>query len=368
MDFLDTVYFNNTIRSYCIVAGTILVMLLLKRYFSRYIAALLYRLFNRLWKTVDQQSFIDLVVEPLEWLLFILIAVFAIDKLNFPVNWQYKIYGHAVDEIIGRLGIGIIIISFTFFLLRIIDFIALVLEQKAARTADKSDDQLVIFFRDFLKVIIVIISLLLLIKACFNQPIGNLLTSLSIVGAAIALAAKESLENLIASFIIFFDKPFTSGDIVKVNAITGTVEKIGLRSTRIRTTDKTLVTVPNKQMVDNITDNWSMRTHRRGEIKLELTTATKSVQTQQLIEAIKKLMMSKSDIINSSTVHLTEITKNGIVISAEYFTPHIPYDAFTQLKEELSFAVKDLLEQNNIDMATASNSFTIINETKESSQ
>jgi MscS family membrane protein len=265
MDFLDTIYLNNTVRSYCIVGGTIILMLLLKRYFSRYVAALLYRLFNHIWKTVDKQNFIDLVVEPLEWLLFILIAFFAIDKLNFPVAWQYKIYGHAVDDVITRLGIGIIIISFTFFLLRIIDFIALVLEQKAAGTTDKSDNQLVIFFRDFLKVIIVIIGLLLLIKACFNQPIGTLLTSLSIVGAAIALAAKESLENLIASFIIFFDKPFTAGDIVKVNAITGTIEKIGLRSTRIRTADKTLVTVPNKQMVDNITDNWSIRTHRGVE-------------------------------------------------------------------------------------------------------
>jgi MscS family membrane protein len=368
MDFLDTIYLNNTVRSYCIVGGIILLMLLLKRYFSRYVAALLYRLFNRIWKTVDKQNFIDLVVEPLEWLLFILIAFFAIDKLNFPVAWQYKIYGHAVEDVITRLGIGIIIISFTFFLLRIIDFIALVLEQKAAGTADRSDDQLVIFFRDFLKVIIVIIGLLLLIKACFNQPIGTLLTSLSIVGAAIALAAKESLENLIASFIIFFDKPFTAGDIVKVNSITGTIEKIGLRSTRIRTADKTLVTVPNKQMVDNITDNWSMRTHRRGEIKLELAAATSAVQTQQLIEAVKKLMVSKSDIINSATVHLTEITKNGIVITAEYFTAHIPYDAFNQLKEELNFRIKDCLEQNGIDMATAANTFTIINEARESNQ
>jgi MscS family membrane protein len=104
----------------------------------------------------------------------------------------------------------------------------------------------------------------MIIKACFNQPLGHLLTGLSIVGAALALSARESLENLIASFIIFFDKPFFSGDTVKVNNITGTVEKIGLRSTRILTTDKTLVTVPNKQMVDSIVDNWSMRNTTPG--------------------------------------------------------------------------------------------------------
>jgi hypothetical protein len=79
-------------------------------------------------------------------------------------------------------------------------------------------------------------------------------------------------------------------------------------------------------------------------------------------------MVSKSDIINSATVHLTEITKNGIVIIAEYFTAHIPYDAFNQLKEVLNFSVKDLLEQQGIDMASAANTFTIINEARESNQ
>ena len=90
------------------------------------------------------------------------------------------------------------------------------------------------------------------------------------MGAAIALATRESLENLIASFIIFFDKPFATGDTVKVLQFTGTVEKIGLRSTRIRTESKTYITVPNKQMVDSVVDNISLRTQRKAEIKLEM--------------------------------------------------------------------------------------------------
>src|SRR5882762_3072698 len=102
MDFLDRIYLDNAIRSYCVVGGTILLMLFFKRYFSRYIAALLYRIFHRIWKNVDKKNFIDLVVEPLEWFLVIIIAVFAIDKLNFPAAWQYKIYGHAIDDIFSR--------------------------------------------------------------------------------------------------------------------------------------------------------------------------------------------------------------------------------------------------------------------------
>ena len=363
MDFFDTIYLDNSIKNYCIVGGTILLMLILKRFLSRYIASILFRLTHRIWKNVEKKSFVDLVVEPLEWFLLILIAVFSIDKLNFPVAWEYNIYGHSANEILTRIGIGIIIISFTWLLLRIIDFIALLLEKKASFTPEKTDDQLVVFFRDFLKVIIAIIGLLLLIKACFNQPIGNLLTSLSIVGAVLALAARESLENLIASFIIFFDKPFITGDTLKVNAVTGVVERIGLRSTRIRTADKTLVTVPNKQMVDSVVDNWSMRTQRRAEIKLDLSATTTANAATDFIAATKKILARVETIISSS-VHLVELNKNGLLINIEYFTAPISLEEFNQLKEEINISLKKLLEDNNLAMTPSTNTVMVVTEQK----
>ena len=365
MDFLDNIYFDNSIRNYCIVGGSILLMLILKRYLSRYIASILFRISRRIWNGIEKKTFTDLVVEPLEWFLLVLISVFAIDKLNFPQAWEYNIYGHSTNEIVSKIGIGIIIILFTWVLLRMIDFIALVLEKKTTHEDTKSSGQLIVFFRDFLKVIFAIAGLLLLIKACFNQPVGNLLTSLSIVGAVLALAAKESLENLIASFIIFFDKPFSTGDVLRVNAVTGTVEKIGLRSTRIRTADKTLVTVPNKQMVDSVVDNWSMRTHRRAEIKLELAASTSIDAATNCIAQIKKLLAAKEDSIIDSSVYLTEINKSGVLITIEYFAQFLSIENFSQLKEDVNIALKKLMEENELTMAAATNTVTIINEPKQ---
>ena len=347
MDFFDTIYFENSVRNYCIVGSTILLVILLKRYLSRYIASLIFRLTNRIWKGLDKQSFFSLLVDPLEWLLFLLIAVFSIDKLNFPAVLNYRIYGHGTDEIISRTGIGIIIIAFSWFLLRIIDFIGQVFEKRASLTLNKSDDQLVVFFRDFLKVIIIIVGFLLLLKACFKQPVGNLLTSLSIIGAVLALAAKESLENLIASFIIFFDKPFITGDTLKVNTITGTVERIGLRSTRIRTLDKTLVTVPNKQMVDSVVDNWTMRTHLRAEIRLGFSSNTPTQTTTDFISDARKMLVEKTG-ISSFSVYLTDLNKNGLHVMIEFFTASLSWDDFNQLKEDVNIALKELMDEKDI--------------------
>ena len=347
------------------MAGTILLALLIKKYLSRYVVSLVYRLMSRIWSTLHKKNFLDLVVEPMSWFLVIVISVFAIDKLHFPEILKFEIYGHSVNDIISRIGPAVIIVTFIWLVLRIIDFIAIVLEEKANLTQDTRDNQLIVFFRDFLKVIVGIIGILLIIKASFHQPIGNVFTGLSLVGAGLALAAKESLENLIASFIIFFDKPFFTGDVVKVNTVTGTVEKIGLRSTRIRTGDKTLVTVPNKQMVDSVVDNWSLRTQRRAEIKLELSSGTSAATLQTISAAIKKILDDKKDQLINSDVFLKDISRNAIIITVEYFTDNVPVKEFFQLKEVINLQVKKLLEDNNTEFAGDSSNIIIKEENRE---
>jgi MscS family membrane protein len=344
MDFLDSIFLDNSIRNYAYLLAVIFFTTILKKFFSRQIATLLYKLVTLIWKNVNKEKFIDLVVAPIGWFVFLSIAIFSIDTLNFPSALQFSIYGHSSKSIFAKIGTAIIIISLTFLMLRIIDFIAFVMEQKAISTRDKSDDQLVFFLRDFLKVLIVIISFLFLLKACFNQPVGTLLTSLSIVGAAIALAAKESLENIIASFIIFFDKPFTTGDTLTVNNVKGKVEKIGLRSTRIRTVERTLVTVPNKQMVDSVVDNISMRNQRRAEISILFPEKNNTEKVKIFIDNIKKKIKIYEESILSSNVFFAEINKDGAIIVIEYFTPSFSKIEFDELKEKINFEILSLLE------------------------
>jgi MscS family membrane protein len=227
-----------------------------------------------------------------------------------------------------------LISTFTSLLIRAIDFAAILLEQRAGQSPDQSDNQLIVFFKDFFKVLIIIISLLVIIRFAFGWNIGSLLTGLSIVGAAIALALKESLENLIASFIIFFDKPFATGDLVKVNAITGTVEKIGLRSTRIRTEQKTFVTVPNKQMVDSVLDNFSLRTQRRAELKVELASTNTPYLLQEFVEKTRIILQREK--VEQSSVTLSDLRLNRVVVDIEYYTAAIPISDFNAIREAVN--------------------------------
>ena len=351
-DFLEQIWWGNPVKNYFIIGGIILFVWLLKKFISRYFAGLLFRVVHGIWKDVDKKSFVNLVVKPLGFFLLILVSIVTLYKLNFPEELNPTLYKYTIKQIVHCFGTIILIVSFIGLLLRMIDFIALILEKRANLTPDQTDNQLIVFFKDFFKVILVIIGVMLVLRFAFDQNIGGLLTGLSIVGAAIALALRESLENLIASFIIFFDKPFVTGDLVKVHNVTGTVERIGLRSTRIRTDQKTYVTVPNKQMVDSILDNLSLRTQRRADLKLELGLSTPARVTEQFISGIEKIL-SRNEIENYS-VHLSDITHTAIIIVSDYYTAPVTIKEFNQVKQEVNLQSLKLMEELKIEIAGAS--------------
>lgn len=350
--FLDKIFLDNSVRSYLIVAGSLLLIFLFKRLLSRYLAGILFSFVKRIARGVDKKSFIKLVVSPLEVFLLVLLSIIVVDKLTFPRILNVVVYKANLREFVDAISIIVLIIVFIWLLLRIMDFIAMILHHRADQTADPADNQLVVFFKDFFKVVLVIFGVLLILKFAFHYNISNLLTGLSIATAAIALSTRESLENLIASFIIFFDRPFTMGDHVKVQEVTGTVERIGLRSTRIRTDQKTYVTVPNKQMVDSILDNLSLRTQRRAFVQLELHAETPHDSVNQFVQRVKNIFNQKKDQVEGHTVFLSDILKNAFIIHVEYFTAPIPVADFNELRQQVNLTLISLMEDMNIKLAT----------------
>ena len=360
MKFLQTTFFNNTVQQYAIVLGAIVFAFILKFILTKILLLVNKKAIQKKWAFVTDEDFITLVAKPLSRFVFVTITILAIDKLNYPVEFNYAIKKIHVYDIFQKIGDGLIIIYFFYFLTKTINFVALILVKSTSGANDKGHDQIVIFLRDLIKIAVGIVAALLILKIVFNQNISNLLTGLSIVGAAVALAAKESIENLIASFIIFFDKPFFTGDTLKVNNVTDTVEHIGLRSTRIRTPERTLVTVPNKQMVDSVVDNMSMRNLRRAEIKIALSEKITPAQIQNFIAEVEKIIKTKSNRIEKHSVHFTEISKDGVVVLLEYFTPAFARAEFDKVKQEINFAIIELLQKHKMEMSTAASNINIV--------
>jgi len=332
------------------IAIILLAMFLLKGIVSKFLCGLLYRLFPKAKKHVSREQFISLVLIPMEWFVVTVVIILSVHKLTFPAVLDIELYKISSRDLVEAIGKAVLVIFFIRLLRRFIDFLGLLFEAKANQTADQSDNQLVVFFRDFFKVVALIIGILMFTRFVLNFNISNLITGLSIITAAVALATRESLENLIASFIIFFDKPFTMGDLVKVENITGNVERIGLRSTRIRTDQKTFITVPNKKMVDSILDNLSLRTQRKAEIRLELSVQTQADQLLQLTEKAGKLL-EQNEIIQQGNVFVTEIGLKSITVQVDYFTAVIEFNSFQEIKQTINLELLNILKTLGIELA-----------------
>ena len=351
--------FDNPLRAYIIVAATILFVILLKRFISRLIGHFLFSFVRKMGSGMDRGDFLKLVVGPIGTFLVVFVTISSIEKLHFPAALDFDIYEVTSRTIFHGMAVIIIIVSFIWLLMRLVDFIAVVLRKKARSGRVPRDNQVIVFIRDFLKALIGIIGLLMILDEAFKVNVSAILTSLGLAGAALALAAKESIENLIASFVIFFDKPFTAGDYLKVNAISGTVEKIGLRSTRIRTDQKTYVTVPNKQMVDSVVDNLSLRTQRKGELRLEVSLSTSAADLDGFVVGVGKIL--KKDKVENGTVFLNDITATAFLVNVDYFTSPITQDEFNAVKQQVNLDVLRLMEKMGLTIAGSSTTISVTN-------
>ena len=352
MPFLDRVFLDNTIGNYMIVAIIILLIVILKRIISKYFTALIFKLGKTQWEGMSKQEFDSITIAPIERILMVMTIIFSFGWLNFPHELEFSIHNVSSREILDSIATAVIIICIVSLVIRFMDFLVMVIRYNSGVKKTPGEYQLIFFFKDFIRVIIIIFGIIFILKYSLKVEIGNLLTGLSIVGAALALSARESLENLIASFVIFFDKPFETGDSIRVNNVKGTVERIGLRSTRVRTAEKSLVTIPNKQMVDSILDNWSERDSVRNEIKIQLSPTNSSGDLEKAIKKIKEILTSTSTKIISYTVHLQEISPEGALIMLIYFTEKdLTAEGMNILLEEINLSVKKMLEENEISSA-----------------
>ena len=348
-DFLSQKFLDNSILAYLQVAGIIALALIIKRIISKFFAQLLYKYFGTKDKAIRKQSFLQLLIGPLENFLLVIIIIISINRLTFPALLDFSVYKISNRLLVDGIVNLALVIVFIRLCIRLVMFAALVLEEKASHTPDQTDNQLVVFFRDFFRVLLILLGLLLILKFVFNYEIGNLVTGLSIVGAALALATKESLENLIASFIIFFDKPFTTGDMVKVQSFTGQVERIGLRSTRMRTDNKTYITVPNKIMVDSILDNISLRTQRRTDLRLDLSPKTSIELVHGIIEKVKIILDKK--MVETSVVFLADANGRAYSVQIEFYTSIKQSIAeYNAIREVINFELIALLKQHKVEL------------------
>ncbi len=199
--------------------------------------------------------------------------------------------------------------------------------------------------------IFVVIGALMVIQS-LGYNVSTLLQGLGIGGLAFALAAQDTIANLFGSLVVATDQPFKMGETVKVAGHTGAVEDIGLRSTKIRLADKSLVVIPNKLMATEAIINLSRFTQRRVEQIIGLTYDTTPEQMEAILADFRALLAADDGVQKETfDVNFTDYAASSLNILFAYFTTDPDFRKHLQLRERINLKIMRAVAARGLSMA-----------------
>ena len=308
----EQIFYKNSLRdwliSLAIIAGALIlnkiIILLNKHLIQKLTAKTKNRLDDILFKMLQAPVLLGII----------LVAIwFAARRLEL---------GTHIESTILKAYKVLTVINITWFVARLAN--ALLEEYLAPKAADKNtlkylDNHLMSILR---RAVLAVIWSFGIVMALNNVgvDVGTLIAGLSIGGLAFALAAQDTIKNIYGGFTIFTDRPFRIGDRIKVDSFDGFVEEIGIRSTRIRTLEKRLVTIPNYRLVEASVENISEEPMRRVLMKLGLTYNTTPEKMNEAMSILRDIPNRINNVFEKDiVVAFTDFTDFSLVITFVYF-------------------------------------------------
>ena len=286
MDILNKIFFGNTLFEWgvglIILLGSFIVVKILYWIFSKIIKKATSKTKNKL-----DDVLVEKLERPIVFFVFIIAYWVAIHYLNF----QESLLNNLEKAAYFALAINI-----TSVLAKITDaLIVHIVMPLTEKTESGFDDQLIPVIRKALKALIWSLGLIIGLDN-IGFDITAMIAGLGIGGLALALAAQDSVKNIFAGVMIFLDKPFKLKDRIQISGFDGTVEEVGIRSTRIRTLEGRIVTIPNCTFTDNSVINVSSQPALKVKINLGLTYDTDENDMQKAIDILEDIVKNQKAI------------------------------------------------------------------------
>ncbi len=203
--------------------------------------------------------------------------------VNVHMTEEVRELVHAVLSLfyIGAVG---------WFLYNLVDLVELAMRRMTERSGSQLSVQLVPLVRRALRIFLIVILVLFVAENVFGQDITAWIAGLGLFGLAVALAAQDSIKNLIGSVTVLLDHPFAVGDRVVFDGTDGFVEELGFRSTKVRTFTGHLITIPNMKFIDGTIENVSARPFLRRMLDVTITYDTPPEKVDQAVQIIKDIL------------------------------------------------------------------------------
>jgi len=336
-EFLNYKFLNNSVLDYTVAIGIFLLLVLVIKVFKLVILKKLKQLAKKTRTTID--DFLTEIIEKLAVPLLYLAAFYlSLKTLNL---------GKGIIQNINILAIGILTFFFVRLAIRLVDYSLDVYWRKSKRSQVLKNS-----LDGVLRVTKFIIWTLAIIFYLDNLgfKISTVIAGLGIGGVAIALAAQAILGDLFSYFSIIFDRPFELGDFVIIGDLLGTVEHIGIKTTRIRSLGGEQLIFSNSDLTGSRLRNYKRMEKRRVVFKLGTTYDTPLDKVKEIPKVIEKVI---KEVKNTAfdRAHFSAYGDFNLIFEVVYYVLSSDYNKYMDIQQEINFAIKAEFEKRKIEFA-----------------
>jgi MscS family membrane protein len=220
-----------------------------------------------------------------------------------------------------------------------------------AATGVKVDERLLPFIRTILKLLLIALAAVIIVQE-WGYDVTGLAAALGISGLALSLAAQDTAKNLFGFSTIVGDSPFVVGDFIKTPDVEGTVEHVGIRSTRIRQNDQAYVTIPNATLANSAILNWSRLSKRWINMTLRVTYDAQRAEIESLLENLRAMLKSREKVdADSVLVRFINFGDAGMEILIRCYVVTADWGEFTEEREQINLQILKIVEDLGLHIA-----------------
>ncbi|MFC1623637.1 mechanosensitive ion channel family protein, partial [Patescibacteria group bacterium] len=259
-------------------------------------------------------------------------------------------YSIVLSDLVKNIIEGILIILVVYQVIIasqvIIDYI---LEKKAGEKEDLETKPAIKNISGLIKFVLWVLGLMLILSN-LGVNITSLIAGLGVGGIAIAFAMQNILSDLFSSFAIYFDKPFKVGDFIMMGTDAGTVEKIGIKTTRIRTSQGEELVVSNQELTSARIQNFKKMEERRGVFGFGVAYETSVSKVREIPNDIKQIIES-IDGVRFDRAHFKSFGESNLDFEVVYYVNTSEYGKFMDIQQEINLKIMEKFEEKGIEMA-----------------
>ena len=274
-------------------------------------------------------------------------ARFLIMALALTVAGRILALDAGASVLVERIIRSLVVLAVFLLLYSLIRITAFSPARMFAFTGITIEDALLPFVRTTLQFLVLAFAVIIVIQV-WGYDVSGLVAGLGLGGLAFSLAAQDTISNLFGFSMIVGDRPFVVGEFIKTPDVQGTVEHVGLRSTRIRQLDQALVTVPNSKLANSVILNWSRLGKRQIDFVLRLTYTATPEDIEQIMTDIRAMLAAREKVDRESiVVHFINFGETAFEVIVRCYINQPDWLAFTQEREQINFEIMRIVARDD---------------------